>query len=62
MELGGGDRLVQAGADDEVADVGVGFEQDRRRKQHVVDADDAFLVQLHVVQERRAAVRVKFSA
>ena len=43
-------------ADDEIADVGVGLEQHRRRKQHVVDADDALLVELDVVEERRAAV------
>ena len=29
----------------------------RRREQHVVDPDDALLVQLHIVQERRAAVQ-----
>ena len=50
MELGRGDRLVQAGADDEVADVGVGLEQHRGREQDVVNADDAFLVQLDVVR------------
>ena len=57
VELRRRDRLVQAGADDEVADVGVGFEQHRRRKQHVVDADDAVFVELDVVDERRAAVQ-----
>ena len=57
MELRRRDRLVQPGADDEVADVGVGLEQHGRRKQDVVDADDAFLVQLDVVDERRAAVQ-----
>ena len=36
---------------------GVGFEQHRRREQHVVDPDDALLVELHVVEERRAAVQ-----
>ena len=57
MELRGRDRPVEPRADEEVADVGVGFEQHRRRKQHVVDPDDALLVQLDVVEERRAAVQ-----
>ena len=56
MELGGGDRTFELRADEEVADVGVGLEQHRRREQHVVDPDDALLVELHVVEERRAAV------
>ena len=56
MELGGGDRAGQPGADQEVADVGVGLEQHRRREQHVVDPDDPLLVELDVVEERRAAV------
>ena len=57
MELGGRHRPVQPRADEEVADVGVGLEQDGRRKEDVVDPDDAVLVQLHVVDERRAAVQ-----
>ena len=57
VELRGRDRARQLRADEEVADVGVGLEQHRRRKQHVVDADDALLVQLDVVEERRAAVQ-----
>ena len=57
MELRGRDRLVQAGADDEVADVGVGLEQHGRGKQDVVDPDHAVLVQLDVVRERRAAAQ-----
>ena len=56
MELGGRDRPGELRADQEVADVGVGLEQHRRREQDVVDADDALLVQLDVVEERRAAV------
>ena len=57
VELRGRHRLVQARTDDEVPEVGVGFKQDGRRKQHVVDADDAVLVQLDVVDERRSAVQ-----
>ena len=59
MELGGGDRPLEAAADQEVADVGVGLEEHRRREQDVVDADDALLVQLDVVEERRAAVQLE---
>ena len=52
-----GNRTVQAGADQELAYVQVGLEQHRRREEDVVDADDAFLEELDVVQERRAAVQ-----
>src|SRR5260221_2853668 len=59
MELGGGDRALEAGPDQEIADVCVGLEQDARWEQNVVDPDDALLVQLHVVKERRAAVELE---
>jgi hypothetical protein len=55
MKLRGGDRFVEPGAHDEIANVGVGFEQHRCGKQHVVDSNHAVFVQLHIVQERRAA-------
>ena len=42
---------------EEVAQVGVGLEQDLRRKQDVVDPDDPVFVQLDVIEERRAAVQ-----
>ena len=57
MQIGGRDRPVHARPDEEVADVGVGLEQHRRREQHVVDADHAFFVELDVVDERRAAMQ-----
>ena len=57
VQLGGRDRTVQAGAHEEVPDVRVGLEQHRRRKQHVVDANDAVLVQLDVVDEGRSSVQ-----
>ena len=57
MQLGRRHRAVHARPHQEVADVGVGLEQHRRGKQHVVDPDDAVLVQLDVVDERRAAVQ-----
>ena len=56
VELRGRDGPDMLRPHEEIADVGVGLEQHRRRKQHVVDADDALLVQLDVVEERRAAV------
>jgi hypothetical protein len=62
VELGGRHRALELRADQEVADVGVGLEQDGRREQDVVDPDDALLVELDVVEERRAAVERKFSA
>jgi len=52
VEFRRGDRAVQTGPDDEVADVSIGLEQHRCRKQHVVDADDAGFVELHIVQKR----------
>jgi hypothetical protein len=52
-----GDRLVQPRSDDEVADVQVCLEEHGRGKQHVVDANDALVVQLDVVEKRRAAVQ-----
>ena len=57
MELRGRHRLVETRADDEVADVGVGFQQHGRREQHVVDPDDAVFVELDVVDERRTAMQ-----
>ena len=57
VELGGGNRPVEAAGDQEVADEAVGVEQHLRREQHVVDADDAFLVEHPVVHERRAAAQ-----
>ena len=57
MQLGRRDRAVQARAHEEVANVRVGLEQHRRRKQHVVDADDAVFVQLDVVDEGRSSVQ-----
>ena len=55
MELRGRHRLVQARSDDEIADVRVGFEQHRRGEEHVVDPDDAVLVQLAIVDKGRSA-------
>jgi hypothetical protein len=57
VKLGGRRRTIETRADDEVSDIGIGLEQDRRRKEHVVDANHAVLVQLHVVEERGAAVQ-----
>ena len=57
MELGGRASGLELRADQEVADVRVGLEQHGGREQHVVDADDALLVQLDIVEERRAAVQ-----
>ena len=57
VELRRRHRLVESGPDDEVADVGVGFEQHGGREQDVVDPNHAFFVQLDVVHERRAAVQ-----
>ena len=56
VQLGGGDGPVEAGPHQEITHVRVGLEQNRGRKQHVVDADDALVVELDVVQERRAAM------
>src|SRR5262245_616864 len=57
MKLGGGDRLVQPGPLDEVANVRVRLQQYGRRKQDVVDPNHAVLVELDVVEERRAAAQ-----
>ena len=43
-------------SNEKVTDVRIGFEQHRRGKKHVVDPDDPLLVQLDVVEERRASV------
>ena len=57
VKLRGGDGAVDAAAHEEVADIGVGLEQHRCGKEDVVNADDAFLVELDVVDERRSAVQ-----
>jgi hypothetical protein len=57
MELRGRHRPGEFRANQEVANVGVGLEQHCRREEHVVDADDSLLVQLDVVEKRRAAVQ-----
>ena len=56
VQLGARGGAVEPAADEELADVRVGLEQHGGGKQHVVDADDAVLVQLDVVEERRPAV------
>ena len=62
MEFRSRDGLVQTRPDDEVADVGVGLEQDGGGKEDVVNANDAVLVQLDVVDEGEPRRSVKFSA
>ena len=56
VELRGRHRTRHPGADQKIADVGVGFEQHAGRKQHVVDADDPLFVELDVVEKWGAAV------
>ena len=57
VQLGCRDRAVQAGPHEEVPNVRIRLEQHRRRKQHVVDPNDAVLVQLDVVDEGRTSVQ-----
>ena len=56
MELRRRHRPREIRALEEIADVGVGLEQDGRRKQHVINPDDSLFVQIDVVEKRRAAV------
>src|SRR5215467_9463044 len=57
VKLGRGYRLVQPRSNDEVADVSVGFQEDRGRKEHVVNANHALFVQVAIVDERRSAMQ-----
>jgi hypothetical protein len=57
VELRGGHRARELRTSEEVADIGVGLEQDRRGKEDVVNTDDALFVQFHVVEKGRAAVQ-----
>ena len=57
VQLGCRDRSVQAGAHQEVSNVRIGLEQHGRWKQHVVDANDAVLIQLDIVDEGRTSVQ-----
>src|SRR5204862_5899180 len=59
VELGGRDRALEARSHEEIADVGVGLEQDGRREQDVVNPDDSLLVELHVVEERGPAMELE---
>jgi hypothetical protein len=59
VQLGRRDRARELRADEKVADVGVGLEQDGRWKQDVVNADDPLFVQLDVVEERRSAMEAE---
>ena len=56
VELRSRDRAGELGPHDELTNVLVGFQQNGRREEDVVNADDSLLVQLHVVEKRRAAV------
>ena len=57
MELRARDGAVEPRAHQELPDVGVGLEQYGGGEQHVVNANDAVLVQLDVVGERRPPVQ-----
>ena len=57
VQLGRRHRPFHAAADEKIADERVGVEQHLRRKQDVVDADHAFLVEHAIVEERRAAAQ-----
>src|SRR5687768_9501985 len=57
VELRRRDGAVHAAARQEAADVLIGFEEHRRGKEDVVDADHAGGVQIAIVQERRSAAQ-----
>jgi hypothetical protein len=56
VQLRGRHGTVHAATAKKIADVCVGLEQHCRREQDVVDPDDAFLVELDVVDEGRSAM------
>ena len=58
VELVGAHHLLELRPLDDLTHEGVGVEQHVVVEEHIVDADDALIVQFHVIQERRPAVQV----